>query len=111
MLRAWTEPVLPDLEFVVHGVSIPAHKAILSARLPRMMQNLRGRWAGRRVVTLNSPRLDAGVFRELIRFCYTDRMVVPYCHIEPLRLVRCAVKGRGGADGVSDGSTSGSRVG
>jgi len=68
-----------DLTLVVRadGTRLAVHRAVLAARCAPLAAKLAGRWAARDVVELVDARLDGAALRAVVRFLYTERIVVP----------------------------------
>eukprot|EP00667_Euglena_gracilis_P007233 EG_transcript_7301 len=76
--RCFQEPErnFSDVIFLVHGESVHAHRVLLGSRCAYFHEMFRGRWAGRRVITLSHGRLTPNAFRAFLRFLYTERLEV-----------------------------------
>jgi hypothetical protein len=76
MAQLFEEGQGADVTFSVGGVDIPAHRCILSAQNPVLKALLMGQFAegskGKKKVTVTD--VEAPVFRQMLRFLYTDEL-------------------------------------
>ena len=93
MDRLFNDDKFSDVKFLVGNVKFPAHKCVLSVRSPMLyaMFGTSGMRETREEVVVVED-VDADIFREVLRFIYTDECSLNILENMPIQLLAAADK-------------------